>query len=540
MKKTKIVLVFSSHLGDEENNKFIEHIKQTIGIKNYDIVCYENYNQFSLTELYNKALNKYSSENVVMVFCHPDIIIRTKDWGRLLLNKFNSTDYDIIGVAGSTYMPESGMWWQDRTKMVGIVDHTDGFKTWTSEYSPERKGQITPTVLIDGLFMAVNPDNLEHHFDEDFKGFHHYDTSFCLPNYLDGCNIGVTTDIRILHKSVGQTNEQWEENRKKLVEKYKDELPLKHVSEDKLKVLICCQFFKNLTGSEMSNYELSKELVKLGCDVTVISSLIGEPLLSKAQKAGVKVYGLGNAPNYSVGKDQKLIFMGNEIDFDILHINHKPIGELILQMYPNTPAVMHVRSCLIPVYEEPIKHSAIEKYISIEEQVTDYIKTFDITDDNIILIDNPFDTNKFKPIKNTIENDREVVLFVGTINHIRKNVVIDLLKTTKENNQELWIAGTDDINLLKDYDLTNVKLLGIVPDVENYYHKCDYSAGIYKGRTTIESWLCGKPVISYTVDKDGNILDKRIREVPEDIEKYSSHSSANKVFTLYKQILNQY
>ncbi|MBS8122126.1 glycosyl transferase, group 2 family protein [Candidatus Vampirococcus lugosii] len=123
-------------------------------------------------------------------------------------------------------MPENGVWWTDRTKMVGIVDHTDGIQEWTSQYSVERKGQITPTVLIDGLFMAVNPSNLEHYFDEDFKGFHHYDTSFCLPNYLDGCNIGVTTDIRILHKSVGQTNQQWEESRKQLAEKYKDELPI--------------------------------------------------------------------------------------------------------------------------------------------------------------------------------------------------------------------------------------------------------------------------------------------------------------------------
>ena len=59
------------------------------------------------------------------------------------------------------------------------------------------------------------------------------------------------------------------------------------------------------------------------------------------------------------------------------------------------------------------------------------------------------------------------------------------------------------------------------------------------GRRTIEGFLCGKPAIIYDVDKDGNILDKRIREVPDDIEKYSSTSSAKKVFKIYKQILNQ-
>ena len=225
MKKTKIVVVYSSHLSDWENSKFTNHVMETVGVKYNHVACYINHNKFSLSEIYNKALREYTAEDTIIVFCHNDIIFRTKNWGRLLLNKFNNSDYDILGVAGSTYLPESGMWWEDRTKMVGIVDHTDGTREWSSVYSPERKGQITPTVLIDGLFMAVDPTNLEHDFDEDFKGFHFYDLSFCFPNYLDGCNIGVTTDIRILHKSIGRTNEQWEENRKLFSEKYYMELP---------------------------------------------------------------------------------------------------------------------------------------------------------------------------------------------------------------------------------------------------------------------------------------------------------------------------
>ena len=225
MKKTKIVVVFSSHLSDAENSKFTNHVLETIGVKNNHVVCYENQNQFSLPELYNKALKEYSEKDNIIVFCHNDIIFRTKDWGRLLLGKFNNSDYSILGVAGSKYMPENGVWWTDRSKMHGIVEHTDGFNTWVSEYSKERKGQITPVVLIDGLFMAVDPSNLEHGFDEEFKGFHFYDVSWCFENVLDGCDIGVTTDIRILHKSVGETNDQWEINRKQFIEKYKDELP---------------------------------------------------------------------------------------------------------------------------------------------------------------------------------------------------------------------------------------------------------------------------------------------------------------------------
>lgn len=227
--KNNIVVVFSSHFSDEENQKFIKHIDETIGVKHIS-VCYTNHNQYSLSEIYNKAIREYKDPNAIFVFCHNDIIFRTKNWGKLLLTKFNNTTYQIIGVAGTTYLDENGVWWHDRTKMHGVVEHTDGYTTWESIYSKPIKGHIEPVVLIDGVFMAVDCNELEDYFDEEFTGFHLYDLSFCVPNYLNGCNIGVTTDIRILHKSIGMTNQQWENNRMQFVEKYKHELPITYMS----------------------------------------------------------------------------------------------------------------------------------------------------------------------------------------------------------------------------------------------------------------------------------------------------------------------
>lgn len=226
MKKTKIVVVFSSHLSDEENNEFIKHIENTIGCK-HQVVCYPNFNEYSLPEVYNKAINDYSNEETIMVFSHNDIQFQIYGWGKLLLTKFNNTKYEILGVAGATYLNENGIWWHDRSKMHGAVSHTDGTNTWLSEFSKMKAGEITEVVLIDGLFMAADCENLEHRFDEEFKGYHFYDISFCLPNFLDGVNIGVTGDIRILHKSVGQTNQEWENNRIQFSNKYRDELPIK-------------------------------------------------------------------------------------------------------------------------------------------------------------------------------------------------------------------------------------------------------------------------------------------------------------------------
>jgi hypothetical protein len=223
-KTNNIVVIFSSHLSKEENQKFIKHIDNTIGC-NHITICYPNFNEYSLVEIYNIAIKDHNTVNSIMVFLHNDIIIKTPNWGRIILTKFNNSNYSMIGVAGSTYLPESGKWWEDKSRMVGIVEHTDGFNAWVSEYSKEKKGQITPVVIIDGLFMAINCNNIIHKFDTEFKGFHFYDLSMVFPNFLDGINIGVTTDIRILHKSVGITNNQWEENRKIFVKKYKHDLP---------------------------------------------------------------------------------------------------------------------------------------------------------------------------------------------------------------------------------------------------------------------------------------------------------------------------
>jgi glycosyltransferase involved in cell wall biosynthesis len=534
--KNNIVVVFSSHLSEEVNQKFINHIHETIGAK-HTVVCYPNFNQFSLAQIYNDALKVHKVDNCIFVFCHNDLIVKTRNWGKVLLNQFNYNDYGIIGIAGTTFIPASGMWWEDRSKMYGIVEHTNTMSTWVSEYSNPYNG-VKPTVMIDGLFMGVDPDKIVRGFNENYGLFHFYDISFCVDNYLEDVNIGVITSIRVLHKSMGETNPSWEQNRIKFASEYK--LPIRYVSEDKLKVLICCQFFKNYTGSEVSNYELSGELVKLGCDVTIISSIVGDPLQRKALINGVRVYSIANVPNYALDQEGKFHFVKNEQEFDIIHINHKPIGELVLGLYPNTPAVMHVRSEVIPIYEEPIVNPVIKRYISIRDSITDYIKTFGIADDKIVLIDNPFDYKRFNRDYTSIKNSKEVILFIGTLDHLRAKIIADLVEVTAKNNQELQIIGADNSGYAKLFTgFEHVKYLGVKANVEEYIKKCDYTAGIFKGRTTIEGFLCGKPGWIYKVDNQGNILSKELQQVPEDIEKYKSDFSAKKVFSLYEEVIDE-
>jgi hypothetical protein len=111
--------------------------------------------------------------------------------------------------------------------MNGIVSHQHEGKKWTNYYSKDQGNKITEMVVLDGLFFAIDKTKIKHTFDESFDGFHFYDLSFCFPNYLDGVKIGLTTLIRVTHLSIGMTNQQWEDNKIKFEEKYKDKLPIR-------------------------------------------------------------------------------------------------------------------------------------------------------------------------------------------------------------------------------------------------------------------------------------------------------------------------
>ena len=233
----KLSVIFSSHHSDEENQKFIDHLKTTAGIYIH-VECIKNMNQYSLTEAYNlgwKKLDDLGLGQELIVFCHNDIVIRTKEWGKILINLFKvfGGKYDILGIAGTTEINAHACWWlkpegkeMNFEKMFGRVWHTNGIREWESIYSEKIPSVVKDVVLVDGLFFAVNGESIVTRFNEDFKDFHFYDVSFSFENYLEGCNIGVIDRISVLHKSVGQTNSKWEENRKQFADHFRHELPV--------------------------------------------------------------------------------------------------------------------------------------------------------------------------------------------------------------------------------------------------------------------------------------------------------------------------
>ena len=152
-----ITVAFSTRKIDPQ---FIELLKRTSGIKNLEVLPFENNGEYSLTQVYNMVLTQ--SSNDIVVLCHDDLYFDSNNWAQKVVNHFKrNEDYGILGVAGSTKLPKSGMWWEDRSKMKGIVNHESGGKKWESKYSPSKGNEIEDVVLVDGLFIAAHKEIIQ-------------------------------------------------------------------------------------------------------------------------------------------------------------------------------------------------------------------------------------------------------------------------------------------------------------------------------------------------------------------------------------------
>jgi glycosyltransferase involved in cell wall biosynthesis len=289
-----------------------------------------------------------------------------------------------------------------------------------------------------------------------------------------------------------------------------------------MKVLIGCLLFREYTGSEMYVFELSKNLIKLGWDVTVTSPNIGGPLTDLAKSLGIKVY--------------KLSSRFQKEDYDIIHSQHQPITEALLNLFPTKKMICTIHSEINPV-ENPIIHPNIKKYIAVRPEIKKYmVENFPIPEEKISTIYNPINTDKYNT-SNT--GDDNYTLFVGTIDPVRRQTIMNLVDYTRSEGRELWLVGKNHsnylINLLSN---SHVKYFDSTYDVEPFVKNCKETAGILLGRTTIEGWLCGKPGWIYDVDGSGNIRGKILYQVPDDINKFDSKIVAKEINEEYNKILN--
>jgi glycosyltransferase involved in cell wall biosynthesis len=379
----------------ESNPEHTEHLIKTSGLhKHLEVIEIIN-NGESLTKAYNRGLKM--ATNKIVVFCHDDLTIETKQWGTKLIKLFErNKEYGIIGIAGTKFMAENGQWWTNPRKMYGRVQHTHEGKTWLSSYSDDLGQSLEETVIVDGLFFAVNKDVVKKEFNEDFEGFHFYDVSYCFDNFLEGVKVGVTTVVRVNHQSIGMVNEQWEENRKQFAETYKDKLPINIKKTlrkgEKLKIMVTSLSFDDANPKSKLILEFATKLKNEKHDVTICSNINGK-IPSLAKKIGISLAPIQQPPGFALG-DGKWVLNTNEgpvpstpntlykvkdYKFDIIHTFDDELISHLEKLYGGS----NIINTNFPngLFINTEKNPLVKTTISLTNDLTEFVK-LDI--DNVI------------------------------------------------------------------------------------------------------------------------------------------------------------
>ena len=224
--ETKITVIFCSKQKGEEKKEFIDHIRETAGC-DLNVICVHNPEGLSLSKIYADMIVSEDIDTNIIVLIHDDIEFLKKGWGKEILRLFNENEkYGIIGVAGSAQFDENGAWWNYEKKFGQVLHRWEG-KSWLTAFSPLLDKDLQEVAVIDGLFMGVHKKRISENFSRELDGFDMYDIYFCLSNLMKKkCKIGVTTNIRVAHNSIGKLKDTWYKNREIVNEKFGNKFPI--------------------------------------------------------------------------------------------------------------------------------------------------------------------------------------------------------------------------------------------------------------------------------------------------------------------------
>lgn len=294
-----------------------------------------------------------------------------------------------------------------------------------------------------------------------------------------------------------------------------------------MKILLTCLEYNLLSGSPAYVYELTRELVKIGHEVGIISQFDeGSELVKKSQEFGIEMFDFKS-------------FRVNMFKPDVLHLMQPEPSKILLSVFPTTPAVATIHHEFTP-FEQPITDPNIKKYIAIRPEIQNRIITeTGSSKKNIEIIYNPIDFSRFntEDTEQSPEGARPKVLFVGTIDFLRRQALFDLIAQAIKGYIDLYIVGNKNDRYL-NFDLPeNVHWQPAVWDIEQYVKVCDKTAGILMGRSTIEGWACGKPGIIYDINSATQIESVDEHPVPFDMSRFDSRLVAQQIIKVYESIL---
>lgn len=176
-----------------------KNIAETCGTV-YEIIKINNPGLMGICDAYNKGAQLAKYDN--FLFLHEDVQFKTTNWGNTLISYLKQENIGCIGVAGSTYIPNTpvGWWFSKSTDFRSLFQDNIDFRTINEDKN---------AILIDGVFIAIQKQKyLKFKFNGDLKGFHAYDIDFSQRVSQKYQNL-ITSKILINHYSIGKPDLNW-------------------------------------------------------------------------------------------------------------------------------------------------------------------------------------------------------------------------------------------------------------------------------------------------------------------------------------------
>ena len=217
------------------------NIENTIGVP-YELITFANGSgEKGLCEIYNLGIDKAKYD--VLCFMHEDVDIKTENWGKAVIDHFNSDpNLGLLGVAGSTYKTLTPTGWHGAGANTPRGNYIQSSKK--SNLPPKHyylnpyNEEIAQVACVDGVWLCTTKKIAsEVRFDDaTFKRFHAYDLDFSLA-VGQKYKVAVTYNVLLDHFSEGSYDSSWMEETLKLHSKWNEVLPV-NVGDTPLETVI--------------------------------------------------------------------------------------------------------------------------------------------------------------------------------------------------------------------------------------------------------------------------------------------------------------
>lgn len=210
-------------------------LEKNIGLTvcaNHEIIHIDNSKgEYNIFEAYNLGIKRAKGE--YLCFMHEDIIFKKQGWGKVVEQFLSRDEVGALGVAGGHVVVGQIDW-----RFYGFLHLflTQGYTSieplpvyyYPHTYVPSTSGVLKQVAVIDGVWMCFRKTMFNHIcFDEqNFRGFHLYDSDICMQVNKLGKGVFVTDEVFLEHKSEGTFSEGYRNSLKLFFKKWETSLPL--------------------------------------------------------------------------------------------------------------------------------------------------------------------------------------------------------------------------------------------------------------------------------------------------------------------------